>query len=73
MRAASRIHYVPPYFFAMVHAALNDKNQAFSWLEKAFNEHDPYLTRLKVDQAMDPLRSEPRVRKASRPHEPVAQ
>jgi TolB-like protein/Flp pilus assembly protein TadD len=63
MQAASKIHYVPPYFFAMIQAALNDKNQAFSWLEKAYNEHDPYLTRLKVDQAMDPLRSDPRFAK----------
>jgi TolB-like protein/Tfp pilus assembly protein PilF len=63
LRAASRIHYVPPYLFGMVYAALDDKNQALSWLEKAFNEHDSYLTRLKVDQAMDPLRSEPRFAK----------
>jgi hypothetical protein len=54
---------VPPYFFGMIHAALDDKNQAFSWLEKAYNEHDAYLTRLKVDDAMDPLRSDPRFAK----------
>jgi len=63
MQAASKVHYVPPYFFGMIHAALDDKNQAFSWLEKAYNEHDPYLTRLKVDDAMDPLRSDPRFAK----------
>jgi tetratricopeptide (TPR) repeat protein len=63
MQAASKIHYVPPYFFAMVYAALNNNSQAFSWLEKAYNEHDPYLTRLKVDDAMDPLRSDPRFAK----------
>jgi tetratricopeptide (TPR) repeat protein len=60
MRAASKAHYVPPYFFGMIYASLNDKNEAFSWLEKAYNEHDPYLTRLKVDEAMDPLRPDPR-------------
>jgi len=60
MRAASKAHYVPPYLFSMIYASLNDKNEAFSWLEKAYKEHDPYLTRLKVDEAMDPLRSDPR-------------
>ena len=63
MLVASKVHYVPPYFFGMIHAALDDKNQAFSWLEKAYNEHDAYLTRLKVDDAMDPLRSDPRFAK----------
>jgi eukaryotic-like serine/threonine-protein kinase len=63
MQAASNVHYVPPYFFAMIEAALHEKDKAFSWLEKAYDEHDPYLTRLKVDDAMDPLRSDPRFAK----------
>jgi len=60
LQAASKGHYVPPYLFSIIHAALGNKNQAFSWLEKAYDEHDAYLTRLKVDDAMDPLRSDPR-------------
>jgi len=57
---ASKIHYVPPYFLGLVHAALGDNDEAFSWLEKAYEQHDSYLVRLKVEPVMDPLQSDPR-------------
>jgi serine/threonine protein kinase/tetratricopeptide (TPR) repeat protein len=57
---ASRVHYVPPFFLALIYATLNSKDQAFSWLEKAYQEHDSYLVRLKVEPGLDPLRSDPR-------------
>ena len=63
LTAASQIHYVPPYFFGLVHAALGENDKAFWWLEKAYEEHDSYLVRLKVEPAMDPLRSDPRFEK----------
>jgi serine/threonine-protein kinase len=63
LNEASKIHYVPPYFLGLVHAALGDKDGAFSWLEKAHEQHDSYLVRLKVEPAMDPLRSDPRFEK----------
>jgi eukaryotic-like serine/threonine-protein kinase len=63
LSAASKAHYVPPYFFAIVHAALGDNNKAFSWLEKAYDAHDSYLARLAIDPAMDPLRADPRFEK----------
>ena len=56
----SKIHYVPPYFLGQVHAALGDNDAAMSWLEKAYEQHDSYLVRIKVDPVMDPLRSDPR-------------
>lgn len=52
--------YVPPYFFASIYAALGQRNDAFSWLNRAFNQRDSYLAWLKVDSAVDPLRSDPR-------------
>jgi TolB-like protein/Tfp pilus assembly protein PilF len=56
----SRTEYIAPYFFATIEGALGEKDQAFAWLEKGFNGRDPYLTRLRVDVAMDPLRSDAR-------------
>ena len=61
--SASQAHYVPPYFFAIVYAALGDREQSIHWLERAYSAHDTYLVRLKVDDAMDPLRSDPRFEK----------
>jgi len=57
---ASKTEYVAPYFFAVIEGALGEKDQAFAWLEKGFNGRDAYLARLKVDVAMDPLRSDAR-------------
>jgi serine/threonine protein kinase/Flp pilus assembly protein TadD len=60
LNATSKIHYVPAYLRTTIYAALGDRDKAFQWLEKAYDEHDSYLVRLKVDPAMDPLRSDPR-------------
>ncbi|PYS53707.1 MAG: hypothetical protein DMF76_27770 [Acidobacteria bacterium] len=46
--------------FALIYAALGDKDQAFAWLDKSIDEHDLVTARLKVDQRFDNLRSDPR-------------
>ena len=60
LNGTSKVHYVPAYLWSTIYAALSEKDKAFSWLEKAYAEHDAYLVRLKVDPAMDTLRSDPR-------------
>jgi DNA-binding winged helix-turn-helix (wHTH) protein/TolB-like protein/Tfp pilus assembly protein PilF len=45
---------------ASVHLALGDTPQAVTWLEKAYEHRDPYMTFLKVDPRWDPIRSSPR-------------
>ncbi|MCI0486092.1 MAG: winged helix-turn-helix domain-containing protein, partial [Blastocatellia bacterium] len=49
-----------PYGFATLYAAVGDKDRAFEWLERAFEEGDPSLISIKVDPALDPLRADPR-------------
>jgi tetratricopeptide (TPR) repeat protein len=56
----SKRRYVSPYDVALVYAGLGDKDQTFSWLEKAYNERATWLILLNVDQLWDPLRSEAR-------------
>lgn len=56
--AAKRL--VLPYFLACAHAGIGEKDEAFSCLEKAFQERSGWLTNLNVDPALDPLRSSPR-------------
>jgi len=60
LREVSRRAYLPPYLLAIVHAALGEREQAFSWLDKAYEERQAYLVWLNVDPAVDPLRSDPR-------------
>jgi len=60
LRAGSEHHYVPPYFLATVYAALGETDKALTWLEKAYDVRDTNLTWLKVDDAIDPLRSDAR-------------
>ncbi len=47
---------------ARIYVGLGEKDQAFTWLEKAVAEHDPNITEpgLKVDARLDKLRSDPR-------------
>jgi hypothetical protein len=45
---------------ARLSAALEDKEQAFYWLEKAYVAHSTWLYQLKVEPALDGLRSDAR-------------
>ena len=56
----SRREYVSPYHIALVHLALGDKERAFAWLEKAYQDRYWMMAFLKVDPRLDPLRSDPR-------------
>ena len=51
---------VGTYEIALVYAGLGRKDEAFAWLEKAYQVHDKGLTFLKMDPCVDPLRSDPR-------------
>jgi len=52
--------YVPPYNLASVYAALGEKDEAFAWLERAYNDRSVYLTWMKSDSMMDNLRDDRR-------------
>jgi DNA-binding winged helix-turn-helix (wHTH) protein/TolB-like protein len=49
-----------PRTFAVLYALLGDKDQAFAWLEKAVDAHDPWAVQLKIEPQYDSLRSDPR-------------
>ncbi|HYV05518.1 MAG TPA: tetratricopeptide repeat protein, partial [Blastocatellia bacterium] len=52
--------YVSPYTVATIYAGLGEKDQAFKWLEKAFEDRDIWLMNLKVDPVFAGLRSDRR-------------
>ena len=54
---------VPSGSIAILYGALGEFNEAFTWLEKAYEERDPQLTYLKVPgRRFEPLRHDPRFR-----------
>lgn len=61
LKAVSKQEPVSPEVFAIIYLGLGEKDQAFAWLEKAYDERDhSLLSTLKVDPLWDPLRSDPR-------------
>ncbi len=51
--------HVSPFNIAEIHTGLGEKDRAFEWLEKAYEEHDEDLVFIR-DPILDPLRSDPR-------------
>jgi tetratricopeptide (TPR) repeat protein len=60
LTAASERRYVPSFHFALIYSGLGDKDQAFAWLDKSFEERSQFLVDLKFIPILDPLRSDPR-------------
>ncbi|MFB0565692.1 MAG: protein kinase [Candidatus Aminicenantaceae bacterium] len=52
--------YVAPTYFASIYGYLGEMDQAFEWLEKAYEERDGQMHLLKVWPLLDPLRSDQR-------------
>jgi eukaryotic-like serine/threonine-protein kinase len=52
--------FAPAYAIAVAYAGLGDKNQAFAWLERGFEDHSEDMIFLNVEPGWDPLRSDPR-------------
>jgi pentatricopeptide repeat protein len=53
--------YVRPLASAWILIGLGAKDLAFTWLDQAYTEHDPYLTLLNADPIYDSLRADPRL------------
>ncbi|HKV82008.1 MAG TPA: tetratricopeptide repeat protein [Candidatus Sulfotelmatobacter sp.] len=57
---------VPSGSIAILHGALGESNDAFAWLEKAYEERDPQLTYIKAGRRFEPLRKDPRFKQLVR-------
>ena len=49
-----------PFGVACLYARLGDKNKAFEFLEKAYQERNDLINELRVEPQLDPLRDDPR-------------
>ena len=52
--------HVSAYHTAVIHAALGDRDEAFRWMDAAFDERSPWIGYLLVDPRLDPLRDDSR-------------
>jgi tetratricopeptide (TPR) repeat protein len=59
-QAQRKTGYSPAYNVAQLYADLGNKDQAFKWLNTAYQERDFNMIGLKTDFLLDPLRSDPR-------------
>lgn len=48
------------YQIADVYIGLGQQDQAFEWLEKAYEDRSGWLTWIAIEPKLDPLRSDPR-------------
>jgi len=65
LKARSKREFVWPDLLAYIYAALGEKDQAFTWLEKAYDERCVHLLidpvpHVRIRALWDPLRSDPR-------------
>ena len=59
-QAQRKTGYSSAYNIASLYADLGDKDQAFRWLNTAYQERDWLLLGLKTDFSLDPIRSDSR-------------
>lgn len=52
--------YVSPIYRAWVHLGLGEIDDAFQWLDRAIDAHDPHILHLPVKPVYDRLRGDPR-------------
>jgi len=60
LREESKHHYVRATAFAWAYAAVGEKDKAFAYLEKAYEDRAYDLSTLQVEPRFDPLRSDAR-------------
>ncbi len=53
-------HYVSPFMIALLAVSLDQKEQAFDWLNKAVDERDPQIIWLALDPELEPLHPDQR-------------
>jgi tetratricopeptide (TPR) repeat protein len=60
MDSIARTEYVTAYAYALVHAALGQRDSAFAWLDRATAERTHWLVWLNRDTRWAPIRADPR-------------
>ena len=60
LEARAQHDYIPGTSIATIYTALGDKENAITWVQRAYEQRDVELSFLKVRHTWDPLRTDPR-------------
>jgi TolB-like protein len=60
LQAAANSRYIPASYFAILWIGLGEKDQAFTWLNRGYQERSEHVLYLGIEPLVDPLRSDPR-------------
>ena len=60
MLQRSKKEYVSPYAIARLYFSLEDNDEGFKWLDRAYEESDHWLSFLKVQTPEETVSSDPR-------------
>ena len=60
LKEMSAAMYVSPFFFALVHAGLNETKEAIDYIEQLVENRDPWMVFIYADPRLDNLRSDSR-------------
>ena len=60
LKDQSRQKYISPFHIGSIYNGLGDRDQAFEWFEKAYQDHSGLLIYLKIEPEFDVLRNDPR-------------
>jgi serine/threonine-protein kinase len=52
--------YVSPFEIALIYVGLGENEEAFEWLERAYDDRSSWLAFLRIELVLDPLRDDPR-------------
>jgi len=62
LQECGKAGYAPPSMLAVCHLALEDRDAAFEWMDRAVEARDPIIMPIKTFPFLDPLRSDGRYR-----------
>jgi len=60
LKEAARHRYISGFFFAEAYIGLGQSDQAITWLERAYEDHDQWMVFANSYPGLDRMRSEPR-------------
>ncbi len=62
LREEAKQTFVPAYYVALLYTGLGEKDEAFRWLDRAYEERSGFLMEIHADPMFDLLRGDPRFR-----------